>query len=70
MRLNKTEREVLRKWVEIVIPQMSKLEMFNRRFPKNKVLFTRKKDLLSAILKIILRVNGSLLLLKKLIVRQ
>ena len=29
MRLNKTEREVLRKWVKIVIPQMSKLEIFN-----------------------------------------
>jgi hypothetical protein len=29
MRLNKTERDVLRKRVEIVIPQMSKLEIFN-----------------------------------------
>jgi len=26
MRLDKTEREVLRKWVKIVIPQISKLE--------------------------------------------
>ena len=30
MRLNKTEREVLRKKVEIVIPQISKLEIFNQ----------------------------------------
>ena len=30
MRLNKTERDVLRKRVEIVIPQMSKLEIFNQ----------------------------------------
>jgi hypothetical protein len=29
MRLNKTERDVLRKRVEIVIPQMSELEIFN-----------------------------------------
>jgi hypothetical protein len=32
MRLNMAEREVLRKWVEIVIPQMSKLEIFNQSF--------------------------------------
>ena len=31
MRLNKTEREVLRKKVEIVIPQISKLEIFNQK---------------------------------------
>ena len=29
MRLNKTERESLRKRAEIVIPQISKLEIFN-----------------------------------------
>ena len=29
MRLNKTEQEVLRKRVDIVIPQMSKLDIFN-----------------------------------------
>ena len=32
MRLNKTEREVLRKRVKIVIPQMSKFENFNQKF--------------------------------------
>jgi hypothetical protein len=32
MRLKKTEREVLRKWGEIVIPQMSNLEIFNLKF--------------------------------------
>jgi hypothetical protein len=32
MRLNKTEREVPRKRVEIVIPQMSNLEIFNQKF--------------------------------------
>ena len=32
MRLNKTEGEVLRKRVGIVIPQMSNLEIFNHQF--------------------------------------
>jgi hypothetical protein len=32
MRLNKTKREVLPKRVEIVIPQMSNLEIFNQKF--------------------------------------
>ena len=30
MRLNKTEREVLRKRVKILIPQMTKFENFNQ----------------------------------------
>jgi hypothetical protein len=31
MSLKKTEREVLRKWVKFVIPQISKLEIFNQK---------------------------------------
>jgi hypothetical protein len=38
MRLNRTEREVLRKRVEIVIPQMSKLENFNQKFSNEELL--------------------------------
>jgi hypothetical protein len=32
MKLNRTEREVRPKSVEIVIPQMSNLEIFNQKF--------------------------------------
>jgi hypothetical protein len=39
MRLNKTEREVLRKWVKFVIPQMSKLEGFLRRTIADFIIF-------------------------------
>ena len=38
MRLNKTEREVLRKRVKIVIPQMSKLEIFNQKVSNEELL--------------------------------
>jgi hypothetical protein len=38
MRLNKTEREVLRKWVKFVIPQMSKLENFNQKVSDEELL--------------------------------
>jgi hypothetical protein len=38
MRLNKTERGVLRKWVKIVIPQMSKLEIFNQKVSHEELL--------------------------------
>jgi hypothetical protein len=38
MRLNKTEREVLRKRVKIVIPQMTKLEIFNQKVSNEELL--------------------------------
>jgi hypothetical protein len=38
MRLNKTEREVLQKWVKIVIPQMSILEIFDRKVSQKELL--------------------------------
>jgi hypothetical protein len=37
MKLNKTEREILWKRVGIVIPQMSKLEIFNQKFSEEEL---------------------------------
>jgi hypothetical protein len=45
MRLSKTERETFRKWVKIVIPQMSKLEIFNQNYyTKNYCLTLRNNQ--------------------------
>jgi hypothetical protein len=38
MRFNKTEKEVLRKWVKIMIPQMNKFEILNQKVSHEELL--------------------------------
>ena len=46
MRLNKTEREVLRKWVKFVIPQMSKFKIW---LVFNQMVFDEELSIISKI---------------------